>query len=104
MPTAKLSGSGGVGETRLNDRAISGKPRPLVSGVSRCPLQLMLGTFCSCLSRQLLQPVLGRFCCTSQFIELHLQKVYPQTTQIFLTKSEISAFTYIASILFSGFS
>ncbi len=45
--TAKLSGSGGTGETRLNDWAIFGKPRSVKKRRSRCPLQLMLGAiFC----------------------------------------------------------
>ena len=42
-PTVWLSGSGGTGETRMNDRAISGKPRSAKKRRSRCPLQPVLG-------------------------------------------------------------
>jgi len=58
-PTVWLSGSGGTGETRLNDCAFSGKPRSAKKRRSRCPLELMLGAFCSCFSKQLLDAVLG---------------------------------------------
>ena len=44
--TEWLSGGGGTGETRLNDCAFAGKPRPTKKRPSRCPLQPVLGRLC----------------------------------------------------------
>src|SRR3989304_9583639 len=41
--TVWLSGSGGSGETRMNDCTNSRKPRSAKKRRSRCPLQLMFG-------------------------------------------------------------
>jgi len=45
-PTNWLSGSGGIGETRLNDCAFAGKPRLQRSGIAAaCPISF--GVHCS---------------------------------------------------------